>query len=92
MVSLLLTLLQLNDRPYLAPLDVYDDSKVVSTSHLELDASKTHLNSWTILGSRRERNKENNALPSKWTSHKVRCHHDTVLLLLLLDSILFKFI
>ncbi|KGN55548.1 mitotic spindle checkpoint protein BUBR1 [Cucumis sativus] len=59
------------ERPYLAPLDVYDDSKVVSTSHLELDASKTHLNSWTILGSRRERNKENNALPSKWTSHKI---------------------
>ncbi|TYK19915.1 mitotic spindle checkpoint protein BUBR1 [Cucumis melo var. makuwa] len=59
------------ERPYLAPLDVYDDSKVVSTSHLEPDASKTHSNSWTILGSRRERNKENNALPSKWTSNKI---------------------
>lgn len=60
-----------NDRPYLALLDVYDDSKIVVTSHHEPDTSKTYLNSWTILGSRRERNKENNALPSKWTSHKV---------------------
>ncbi|XP_022982014.1 mitotic spindle checkpoint protein BUBR1 [Cucurbita maxima] len=59
------------ERSYLAPLDVYDDSKVAVTSHHEPDVSKAHLNSWTVLGSRRERNKENNAPPSKWTSHKI---------------------
>ncbi|XP_038897191.1 mitotic spindle checkpoint protein BUBR1 [Benincasa hispida] len=59
------------ERSYLAPIDVYDDSKIAITSCHDPDVSKTHLNSWTILGNRRERNKENNAFPSKWTSHKI---------------------
>ncbi|XP_022157258.1 mitotic spindle checkpoint protein BUBR1 [Momordica charantia] len=59
------------ERQCLAPFDVYEDSEVDITSQQESHVSKTRLNSWTVLGSRRERNKENNALPSKWTSHKI---------------------
>lgn len=38
------------------------------------DISETDLNSWLSLGGRAERNKENNAIPTKWTSYKVYCN------------------
>ena len=38
---------------------------------------KADLNSWHALGGRAERNKENNAMPAKWTSYKVPCNFKT---------------
>lgn len=33
--------------------------------------AKPELNPWSILGAREERNKENSAVPTKWTTYKV---------------------
>ncbi|KAK2660999.1 hypothetical protein Ddye_007532 [Dipteronia dyeriana] len=46
---------------------VYKDTKVDVISH-QPDKSKA---AWNSLGTRAERNKENHAIPSKWTSYKV---------------------
>lgn len=54
-----------------ATLNIYKDSSVDSTLHQQQDMSKTDLNSWLTLGGKAERNKENNAIPTKWTSYKV---------------------
>lgn len=35
------------------------------------ESSKPELRNWNTLGGRADRNKENNAIPAKWTSHKV---------------------
>lgn len=35
------------------------------------EMSKVDIKPWHSLGARAERNKENNAIPSKWTSNKV---------------------
>ncbi|KAK1555963.1 hypothetical protein Q3G72_033908 [Acer saccharum] len=50
------------------PLLVYKDTKVDVLSSHQPDKSKA---AWNNLGTRAERNKENNAIPSKWTSYKV---------------------
>ncbi|KAI9201769.1 hypothetical protein LWI28_028973 [Acer negundo] len=50
------------------PLLVYKDTKVDVLSSHQPDKSKA---AWNSLGTRAERNKENNAIPSKWTSYKV---------------------
>lgn len=50
------------------PLSIYkEDSNSVDQS----EVPKRELNSWHTLGPRAERNKENTAIPSKWTSYKV---------------------
>ncbi|KAF3446947.1 hypothetical protein FNV43_RR12127 [Rhamnella rubrinervis] len=51
--------------------NIYKDSSVDSASGQQQDMSQTDLNSWLTLGGRAERNKENNSIPSKWTSYKI---------------------
>lgn len=52
-----------------APLSVYNENSVdVIVQQPKL---KTDLNPWQTLGTRAERNKENNAIPAKWKSFKV---------------------
>ncbi|KAL5557646.1 hypothetical protein UlMin_033857 [Ulmus minor] len=51
-------------------LSIYKDSSAAD-SHHQPDILKTDSNSWHTLGARAERNKENNAIPSKWTSYKI---------------------
>ncbi|PON34271.1 Mitotic spindle checkpoint protein Bub1/Mad [Parasponia andersonii] len=60
------------DRALAAPLSIYKDSGVVDGSlHHQPDMVKTDVNCWQALGSRAERNKENNAIPTKWKTYKV---------------------
>ncbi|OWM81141.1 hypothetical protein CDL15_Pgr007172 [Punica granatum] len=54
-----------------APFAIYKDANAdISLAH-QPDILKKGLNTWQNLGSRAERNKENNALPSRWTSLKI---------------------
>ncbi|GAV65810.1 Mad3_BUB1_I domain-containing protein [Cephalotus follicularis] len=53
------------------PLLVYKDTNVDIMSVHQSDKSTTDLNSWRTLGVRAERNKENNAIPAKWTLYKI---------------------
>lgn len=58
----------------LAPINIniYKDSNSADIgSHHHPDVSKPDVNSWHSLGPRAERNKENNAIPTKWRSYKV---------------------
>lgn len=56
----------------LAPINIYKESNSVDVgSRYHPDVPKTDLNSWHTLGPRAERNKENNAIPTKWTTYKV---------------------
>lgn len=48
----------------------------------QTNKSKEDLNSWSTLGARTERNKENNAIPGKWKSYKVAPDLQNVLSLL----------
>lgn len=56
------------DRAHATPLAIYKDSSIVDH---QPDRLKTDLNSWRTLGARAERNKENSAIPTKWTTYKV---------------------
>lgn len=59
-------------RAHAAPLSIYKDSSAVdTTSRHQPDMLKSDINSWHTLGSRAERNKENNAMPTKWKAYKV---------------------
>ncbi|KAJ8772616.1 hypothetical protein K2173_027793 [Erythroxylum novogranatense] len=59
------------DRIQRAPLSIYKDkSENVMLGH-QSEKSKTDLNTWSSLGGRAERNKENNAAPTKWTTYKI---------------------
>ncbi|XVF24493.1 hypothetical protein REPUB_Repub13aG0132800 [Reevesia pubescens] len=51
------------------PLSIYNDNVDVMRGHHS--KPKTDSNSWHTLGVRAERNKENNAMPAKWTSYKI---------------------
>lgn len=53
------------------PLAILNDNVVDVPLHHEPDTSKTDLNSWHALATRAERIKENNPIPTKWTSYKV---------------------
>lgn len=53
------------------PLSIYKDTNVDVMLGHQPGKSKTDLNPWSTLGARAERNKENNAIPSKWTTYKV---------------------
>ncbi|KAB2631967.1 mitotic spindle checkpoint protein BUBR1 [Pyrus ussuriensis x Pyrus communis] len=56
----------------LAPINIYKESNSVDVgSRYHPDVPKTDLNSWHTLGPRAERNKENNAIPTKWTTYKI---------------------
>ncbi|XP_057502798.1 mitotic spindle checkpoint protein BUBR1 isoform X1 [Actinidia eriantha] len=57
------------DRAYGTPLNIYKDTNATLFHQLEL--SEADSRSWYTLGSRKERNKENNAIPTKWTSNKI---------------------
>ncbi|XP_062097272.1 mitotic spindle checkpoint protein BUBR1 [Humulus lupulus] len=60
------------DRGHSSLVSIYKDPSVVDTTfHHPPDISKTDTASWQTLGSRAERNKENNAKPSKWKAYKV---------------------
>ncbi|CAH8361302.1 unnamed protein product [Eruca vesicaria subsp. sativa] len=52
-----------------APLAIYKDT--TSGDQIESNKSKPEFGSWLMLGGRAERNKENNALPGKWTAFKI---------------------
>ncbi|KAI4390030.1 hypothetical protein MLD38_002185 [Melastoma candidum] len=53
------------------PLGIYQDKNAdISSSHPLNDASKKGLGPWKYIGAHIERNKENNPMPSKWTSYK----------------------
>ncbi|KAM7513950.1 hypothetical protein LguiA_003533 [Lonicera macranthoides] len=55
------------DRVNGTPITIYKDTNMGSQS----DSSKSDFKSWHTLGARAERNKENNAVPAKWTSNKI---------------------
>ncbi|KAH1064431.1 hypothetical protein J1N35_029418 [Gossypium stocksii] len=58
------------DQVHRTPLSIYNDTNMdVMRGHHS--KPNTGSNSWHTLGGRAERNKENNAMPAKWTSHKI---------------------
>ncbi|MBA0808804.1 hypothetical protein Gohar_024514 [Gossypium harknessii] len=58
------------DQVHRTPLSIYNDTNMdVMRGHHSKPS--TGSNSWHTLGGRAERNKENNAMPAKWTSHKI---------------------
>ncbi|CAK9178267.1 unnamed protein product [Ilex paraguariensis] len=59
------------DRAHRTPLAIFKDISTDVTLGHQSESSKADLKSWHSLGARAERNKENNALPSKWTSNKI---------------------
>ncbi|KAF7141960.1 hypothetical protein RHSIM_Rhsim06G0001700 [Rhododendron simsii] len=59
------------DRAHGTPLAIYKDSKADVSLVYKPELSKTDTKSWNVLGARAERNKENNAIPTKWTSNKI---------------------
>ncbi|OMO99710.1 BUB1-related protein [Corchorus capsularis] len=58
-----------HDQVHRTPLSVFNDNVDVMTGHHS--KPMTSSNSWQTLGSRAERNKENNQVPTKWTSYKI---------------------
>ncbi|KAL1101508.1 hypothetical protein V6Z11_D05G302900 [Gossypium hirsutum] len=58
------------DQVHRTPLSIYNDTNMDSWNNNHSKPS-TGSNSWHTLGGRAERNKENNAMPAKWTSHKI---------------------
>ncbi|XP_059636884.1 mitotic spindle checkpoint protein BUBR1 [Cornus florida] len=50
---------------------IYKDTNTDSTLGHQSESSKTDQKSWPSLGARAERNKENNAIPTKWKSNKI---------------------
>ncbi|KAF8409864.1 hypothetical protein HHK36_002382 [Tetracentron sinense] len=59
------------DRGHAAPLSIYKDTKGDITLGHQPELSKTDMKSWHTLGTLVERNKENNAIPTKWKSNKI---------------------
>lgn len=59
------------DRAHGTPLAIYKDTKADVSLVYQPELSKTDTKSWNVLGARAERNKENNAIPTKWTSNKI---------------------
>ncbi|GMH04986.1 hypothetical protein Nepgr_006826 [Nepenthes gracilis] len=53
------------------PLSIYKDINIRSSSGNEVNMSKTESGLWDSLSTQAERNKENKAVPAKWTSHKI---------------------
>ncbi|KAF8377968.1 hypothetical protein HHK36_031357 [Tetracentron sinense] len=59
------------DRAHAAPFSIYKDTNIDITFGHQPESSKIDTKSWHTLGTRAERNKENNAIHSKWTSNKI---------------------
>ncbi|KAE9456796.1 hypothetical protein C3L33_11300, partial [Rhododendron williamsianum] len=59
------------DRAHGTPLAIYKDTKADVSLVYQPELSNTDTKSWNVLGARAERNKENNAIPTKWTSNKI---------------------
>lgn len=53
------------------PLSVYKDTNVGHSSGYQADLSKVGSKQWDTLGTQKDRNKENKAIPAKWTSYKI---------------------
>lgn len=53
------------------PFSVYKDTNVENNSRYQVDLSKVGSKPWDSLASHKDRNKENKAIPAKWTSFKV---------------------
>ncbi|XP_062224636.1 mitotic spindle checkpoint protein BUBR1-like [Phragmites australis] len=54
------------------PISVYKDENSLPNQGLDrIRSNKENNMSWRTLGAQADRNKENNMVPSKWTSHKV---------------------
>ncbi|KAJ8433531.1 hypothetical protein Cgig2_018084 [Carnegiea gigantea] len=53
------------------PLSVYKDTNVGRSSGYQADLSKVGSKQWDTLGTQKDRNKENKAIPAKWTSYKI---------------------
>ncbi|XP_008811842.1 mitotic spindle checkpoint protein BUBR1 [Phoenix dactylifera] len=51
------------------PLSIYNDANSGASHHCNNDERKE--NSWHILGTRSDRNKENTSVPAKWVSYKI---------------------
>ncbi|CAM0946385.1 unnamed protein product [Alopecurus aequalis] len=51
-----------------APISVYKENPLPSQG---LDRTKSKDRAWNTLGTQADRNKENNMMPAKWTSHKI---------------------
>ncbi|KAL6527191.1 Mitotic spindle checkpoint protein bubr1 [Orobanche gracilis] len=59
------------DRAPGTALSIFKDNSSSSLMNYQPEMSKSDLRPWHSLGARAERNKENNAIPSKWTSTKI---------------------
>jgi checkpoint serine/threonine-protein kinase len=51
-----------------APISVYKENPLPSQG---LDRTRSKDRAWNTLGTQADRNKENNMMPARWTSHKV---------------------
>ncbi|KAJ6392485.1 hypothetical protein OIU77_026279 [Salix suchowensis] len=60
------------DRTQKIPLSIFKDKTNIDTmpGH-QAGKAKPELNSWSTLGARGERNKENSAVPTKWTTYEI---------------------
>ncbi|KAK9164829.1 hypothetical protein Scep_000020 [Stephania cephalantha] len=59
------------DKTSHAPLSIYKDENLSIPFSHQAESSKPEMMLWNTLGTRAERNKENNAIPSKWTKDKI---------------------
>ncbi|KAL7127932.1 hypothetical protein ABFS83_14G282900 [Erythranthe nasuta] len=59
------------DRAHGTALSIFKDSGSSSQFDHNSEMSKLDVKPWHSLGARAERNKENNAIPSKWTANKI---------------------
>ncbi|PIA26281.1 hypothetical protein AQUCO_09500031v1 [Aquilegia coerulea] len=60
-----------SDRVQSAPLSIYKDAKANTILNQQPELPKAKMTAWQNLGTRAERNKENCAIPTKWTSNKI---------------------
>lgn len=58
-------------RPQGTSLSIYADANSATSFSQQSELSKPEAKPWHTLGPRAERNKENNAIPTKWTANKV---------------------
>ncbi|WOH03604.1 hypothetical protein DCAR_0623003 [Daucus carota subsp. sativus] len=59
------------DRAQGTSLSVYTDANSAASFGHQSELSKSEVKPWHTLGPRAERNKENNAIPTKWTANKI---------------------
>lgn len=63
------------DRAQGSLFSIYKDANAGMSSTLQSEIPKLENTSWHCLGARADRNKENQAIPSKWTSNKIPQRH-----------------